>query len=308
MKYICLGYIDEDKWNAASENERNALMDACFAYDDQLRKNGHFAGGEALQSARNAITLRWQGGRVSATDGPFAETKEQLGGILALDARDMNHAIQLISEHPGVKAGPFEIRPAADLSAMIAQSQRRRSISGEGGPAEGRSADKDQLTGVTLRAFTPCLWFDGQAQEAAEFYTSIFKNSKISGITHYGKAGAEASGQPEGTVMTVAFRLDGQDFLALNGGPMFKFSPAISFIANCATQREVDELWERLSQGGEKGQCGWLTDRFGVSWQIVPTVLSEMLLEKDGEKFERVMEALMRMGKIDIETLRRAYE
>jgi hypothetical protein len=127
MKYICLGYIDEDKWRGISESERNAFMDQCFAYDDVLRKNGHFAGGDALQSARNAVTLRWENGKMSITDGPYAETKEQLGGILILEARDLNHAIQLMSDHPGVKAGPFEIRPAADLSALVAESARRRS-------------------------------------------------------------------------------------------------------------------------------------------------------------------------------------
>jgi len=127
MKYVCLGYAEEKKWETMSEGERNALVDECFAYDDVLRKNGHFVGGEALESARNATTLRWQGGKVSITDGPYAETKEQLGGILVLEARDVNHAIQLMSKHPGVKAGPFEIRPAADLSEMIRESEQRRS-------------------------------------------------------------------------------------------------------------------------------------------------------------------------------------
>lgn len=126
MKYICLGYIEEGKWETLSESEQQALMDECFAYDDVLRAGGHFVGGEALQSARNAITLRWREGKVSATDGPYAETKEQLGGILILEARDLNHAIQLMSEHPGVKVGPFEIRPADDLTAMVAASARRR--------------------------------------------------------------------------------------------------------------------------------------------------------------------------------------
>lgn len=133
MKYICLGYIEESKWEGMSESERNAMMDQCFAYDDVLRKNGHFIGGEALQSARNAVTLRWKSGKVSITDGPYAETKEQLGGILLLEARDLNHAIQLMSQHPGVKAGPFEIRPAGDLSALLAESERRRSTTKEGG-------------------------------------------------------------------------------------------------------------------------------------------------------------------------------
>lgn len=127
MKYICLGYIDESKWEGISESDRNAMIDECFTYDDELRKNGHFAGGEALQSARNAATLRFQNGKVSITDGPFAETKEQLGGILVLEANDLNHAIQLMSKHPGVKTGPFEIRPVADLSEMIRESERRRS-------------------------------------------------------------------------------------------------------------------------------------------------------------------------------------
>ncbi len=126
MKYICLGYMDEGHWNTMTESEREALMDECFSYDDKLRENGHFAGGEALESAGIATTLRWQNGKVSITDGPYAETKEQLGGILILEARDLNHAIRLISEHPGVKMGPFEIRPAADLSAMVADSEHRR--------------------------------------------------------------------------------------------------------------------------------------------------------------------------------------
>ncbi len=127
MKYICLGYCEEKKLETMSEEERNAFVDECFAYDDELRKNGHFVGGEALDSAQNAITLRWRGGKVIVTDGPFAETKEQLGGLLVLEAKDLNHAIQLMSKHPGVKAGPFEIRPAADISGMVVESERRRS-------------------------------------------------------------------------------------------------------------------------------------------------------------------------------------
>ena len=127
MKYICLGYIEDKKWETMPESERNAMMDECLAYDDVLRESGHFAGGEALDSPRNATTLRWVNGKVSVTDGPYAETKEQLGGILVLEARDLNHAIQLMSRHPGVKAGPFEIRPAADLTEMIRESEQRRS-------------------------------------------------------------------------------------------------------------------------------------------------------------------------------------
>jgi hypothetical protein len=128
MKFICLGYADEKKWETMPEAERDALIDECFAYDDVLRENGHFAGGEGLQSARTAATLRWQNGRVTVTDGPYAEAKEMLGGILILEARDRDHAIQLMSKHPGVRLGPFEIRPAEDLTEMIRQSERRRGV------------------------------------------------------------------------------------------------------------------------------------------------------------------------------------
>ncbi len=131
MKYICLGYYDEKQWETLSGSEQSALMDACFAYDDVLREGGHFAGGEALQTARNATTLRYKNGKMAVTDGPFAETKEQLGGILILEAKDLNHAIQLMSKHPGVKIGPFEIRPAEDLTGMIRESERRRSTTKE---------------------------------------------------------------------------------------------------------------------------------------------------------------------------------
>lgn len=126
MKYVCFGYYDEKKWETMPESERNAFMDECLAYDDELKKNGHMAGGEALQSAQNAITLRWRNNKVVVTDGPYAETKEQLGGFFVLEARDLNHAIQLMSKHPGVKAGPFEIRPIEDMSAAVAESERRR--------------------------------------------------------------------------------------------------------------------------------------------------------------------------------------
>ncbi len=129
MKFICLGYIDPKKWETMSDRERSAMMDECFAYDDVLRANRHFAGGEALDSPARAATLRWQNGRVSVTDGPYAETKEQLGGILILEADDLNHAIQLMSKHPGVRGGPFEIRPAADLTEFVRASERRRSAS-----------------------------------------------------------------------------------------------------------------------------------------------------------------------------------
>jgi predicted 3-demethylubiquinone-9 3-methyltransferase (glyoxalase superfamily) len=159
-----------------------------------------------------------------------------------------------------------------------------------------------------MQKITPFLWFDNQAEEAVKFYTSIFKNSKIKSVTRYGEAGAEVSGKPKGAVMTVTFEIEGQEFIALNGGPHFTFSPAISFVVNCKTQEEVDELWEKLSEDGETEQCGWLKDKYGVSWQIVPTVLGGMLQDKDPKKSEKVMEALLQMDKIDVKTLKQAYE
>jgi predicted 3-demethylubiquinone-9 3-methyltransferase (glyoxalase superfamily) len=163
-------------------------------------------------------------------------------------------------------------------------------------------------TGIAAQKITPFLWFDSQAEEAANFYVSIFRDSQIVSVARYGEAGAEASGRPEGTVMTVTFKLAGQEFIALNGGPAFTFSPAISFLVSCETQEEVDELWEKLSAGGETGECGWLKDKYGVSWQIVPTLLDEMLQDRDTRKSERVMKAMLQMKKIGLRTLKQAYE
>ncbi len=154
-----------------------------------------------------------------------------------------------------------------------------------------------------MQKITPFLWFVHNAEEAARHYVSIFKNSKVGGVVRYGDAGPG----PKGTVMIVTFQLEGQDFIALNGGPVFKFNEAISLSVDCKTQREVDDLWERLSDGGEKSRCGWLKDKFGLSWKIVPTALVEMLRDKNAEKSRRVMEAMMQMGKLDIERLRQAY-
>lgn len=155
-----------------------------------------------------------------------------------------------------------------------------------------------------MQKITPFLWFDGKAEEAANFYVSIFKNSKIESLSRYGEEGPG----PEGTVMSATFQLDGQEFIALNGGPLFTFSPAISFFVHCETQQEVDELWEKLSEGGETQQCGWLKDKFGVSWQVIPSVLGELLQDDDDEKASNVMKAMLQMEKIDIEGLQQAYD
>lgn len=159
------------------------------------------------------------------------------------------------------------------------------------------------------KQITPCLWFDSQAEDAANFYVSVFKNSKIKRISRYGKAGHEIHGRPAGSVMTVEFELDGQAFTALNGGPIFKFDEAISFQIPCETQDEIDYYWSRLTaDGGQEGPCGWVKDKFGLSWQVVPAALADMLVDSDADKRERVTTAFLQMKKFDIARLRRVYE
>src|SRR5262245_4831846 len=161
---------------------------------------------------------------------------------------------------------------------------------------------------MPLQRITPCLWFDDKAEEAARFYTGIFKRSRIGRISHYGEAGREIHGRPAGTVMTVEFELEGQTFTALNGGPLFTFNEAVSFQVSCEKQDEVDYYWDKLAEGGDEKaqQCGWLKDRYGVSWQVVPTILPALLDDPDAGKSQRAMEALLKMKKIDIATLQRA--
>ncbi|HKG15357.1 MAG TPA: VOC family protein [Pyrinomonadaceae bacterium] len=161
---------------------------------------------------------------------------------------------------------------------------------------------------MTMQKIITFLWFDTQAEEAANFYVSLFKNSKIESVSRYPAEGEDITGKQAGTVMTVKFRLDGQEFIALNGGPHFKFTEAVSLVVNCETQEEIDEFWEKLTEGGAEVQCGWLKDKYGLSWQIVPPVLDEMLQDADAEKAGRVMKAMLQMKKIDIQTLKRAYE
>ena len=158
-----------------------------------------------------------------------------------------------------------------------------------------------------MQKMTPCLWFDNQAEEAVNFYVSIFKNSKIGAVARYSEEAANVSGRPAGSVMTIKFELDGQEFLALNGGPIFQFSPAVSFIVNCDTQSEIDHLWKELCTGGKVMECGWLQDKYGVTWQIVPSVLDTMMQDKDTVKTGRVMSELLKMTKLEIEPLQRAY-
>jgi predicted 3-demethylubiquinone-9 3-methyltransferase (glyoxalase superfamily) len=155
-----------------------------------------------------------------------------------------------------------------------------------------------------MQKITPFLWFDNKAEEAVNLYVSIFKNSKVISVARYGDAGPG----PKGTVMTAQFQLEGQEFIALNGGPQFQFTEAVSFVVNCETQREVDELWAKLTEGGQESQCGWLKDKYGLSWQIVPTILPRLLTDKDPKKSQSVMQAMLQMKKIDIQALQQAYD
>jgi predicted 3-demethylubiquinone-9 3-methyltransferase (glyoxalase superfamily) len=159
-----------------------------------------------------------------------------------------------------------------------------------------------------MQKITPFLWYDNNAEEAASFYCSIFRNSKVGSVTRYDEAGANAAGRPAGSAMTVEFELEGQKFVALNGGPHFKFTEAVSFVVNCDNQEEVDYFWEKLSAGGQEVQCGWLKDKYGLSWQVVPTILPELFKQKDPAKAKRVMEAMLQMKKIDIAALKKASE
>jgi predicted 3-demethylubiquinone-9 3-methyltransferase (glyoxalase superfamily) len=159
-----------------------------------------------------------------------------------------------------------------------------------------------------MQKLTPCLWFDDKAEEAATFYVSIFKNSRLGSIARYGEAGAQASGRPKGSVMTVTFEIEGQEFVALNGGPLFTFSEAVSFMVKCNSQAEIDEVWSKLSEGGEEGPCGWLKDKYGLSWQIVVPEWDEMLRDKNTAKSERAMAAILHMSKPDLRRVQLAFE
>jgi predicted 3-demethylubiquinone-9 3-methyltransferase (glyoxalase superfamily) len=188
--------------------------------------------------------------------------------------------------------GPSETHRNADEFSSV------RSSNGQTSRQPAATTREDE----SMPEITPFLWFDTEGEEAAKFYTSVFPNSKIVDVARYGSAGP----RPEGMVMTVSFELDGQKFVALNGGPEFKFNEAISFEVSCKDQEEVDTYWSKLSEGGEEGPCGWLKDKFGVSWQIVPTVLVELLTDPDREKSQRVMQAMLSMKKIEIDELERA--
>ncbi len=191
----------------------------------------------------------------------------------------------------------------AILASAVAITMVTTLAIGDGRHAKKDHHDRGESTMTGRQKITPFLWFDGNADEAIDFYMSVFKNSRLISVSRHGDAGPGTKGK----VMTATFELEGQRFMALSGGPMYKFTEAISLFVNCETQQEVDELWEKLSEGGEQGRCGWLKDRFGLSWQIVPSALGELLQDKDPAKAKRVAEAMLQMGKIDIARLKSAH-
>jgi predicted 3-demethylubiquinone-9 3-methyltransferase (glyoxalase superfamily) len=274
MRYMMLIYSDESAW---TEEEREQCYKDSTELTHKLNASGQFVGASPLQPVATATTVQVRNGKRLITDGPFAETREQLGGYYMVDAANLDEAISIASQIPPAQKGTVEIRPVVDLP---------------------------DLPQVQTRRITPFLWFNDNAEEAVTLYTSIFKNSRIESIQRYGEAGPG----PKGQVMALTFQLEGQRFMALNGGPHYSFTPAISLFVDCNTQEEVDALWNKLSEGGQKNRCGWLQDKYGLSWQIIPKALGKLMSDPDASKSNRVMQAMLKMEKIEIEGLQKAYK
>ena len=267
MKFVCLGYIEESLWDSLPEDQRQRMMNECFDYDDHLRRGGHFVGGEALQPASKAVTLRSRNGTVDVVDGPYAETKEMLGGILLLEARDLNHAIALMSQHPGVKAGPFEIRPAAEeINALVA----------------ARDAAVAQHS-TSAAAIQPYLFFDGRCEEALEFYRAAL-GAQIDMVMRYKDSpeppppGMVPPGYEE-KVMHASFRVGGATVMASDGCGAANTFSGFSLALSVPTEAEADRSFDALADGGQvqmplaktfwSPRFGMVTDRFGVGWMVM---------------------------------------
>jgi predicted 3-demethylubiquinone-9 3-methyltransferase (glyoxalase superfamily) len=290
--------IKADERTEAGAMPSEQLLAAMGKFNEELVKAGVMLAGEGLHPSSKGKRVRFSEGKATVIDGPFTDAKELIAGFWLWQVKSMDEAVEWVKRMPGPDDLPdgasaeIEIRPvfeAEDFGAEFTPELREQEA---------------RLRAQIEQKITPFLWFDTQAEEAMNFYTAIFKNSKVGNVTRYGEAGPG----PEGSVMTASFELEGLQFTALNGGPEFKFTEAISFLVDCKSQKEVDELWEKLSEGGEEGPCGWLKDKYGVSWQIVPAILTELLNDPDPEKSQRVTEAMLQMKKIDIQTLQQAYD
>jgi predicted 3-demethylubiquinone-9 3-methyltransferase (glyoxalase superfamily) len=287
-----------------------AELEAMTRFNQELVDAGIMLAGEGLHPTSKGVRVRFEGSDRVVTDGPFPETKEVVAGYWLWELGSMEEAIEWARRAPMFEGAELEIRPLFeddDLGEAFTPELREREARMRARIEARRNGAGDPF--AAQDRLTPCLWFDSEAEAAAAFYTQVFPNSRIVRVNRYNGAGTEIHGRPEGSVMTVDLELDGQSFVALNGGPHFQFNEAVSFMVHCDSQDEVDHYWERLGDGGDPSaqQCGWLKDRFGVSWQVVPRGLNELVQGPDYEASQRAMNTLLRMKKIDLRALEKAY-
>lgn len=277
---------------------------AMMKYNEELQKAGVLLSLDGLHPPSAGVRVSFAGGKPTATDGPFAESKEVLGGYWMIRVNSKEEAVEWAQRCPGSSNEIIEIRQVQEMEDFPADVQQAAAGFDEMQKQAAHRSEKNK------QDLVPCLWFDRNAEEAVNFYTSIFKNSKIGNVSRYTEGGQEVHGMPAGTALMIEFELDGRPFTALNGGPVFKFNEAVSFQVHCEAQEEVDYYWSKLGEGGDVAaqQCGWLKDKFGLSWQIVPIVIIKLMTDKDVAKSGRVMNALMKMKKIDIAKLQEAYD
>lgn len=314
MRFIIIVKATRDSEAGVMPDEQ--LIAAMATYHEELMKAGVLLDASGLQPSSKGWRIRYSGAKRTLVDGPYTESKELIAGYTMIQMKTREEAIAWTKRYPNPvgegKEAEIEVRQLFELDDFApgdAIEHFREMDTGIKSRRVEPVIEGHKISMQSMQTITPCLWFDHQAEQAAEFYTAIFKNSKIVNISRYGKAGHEVHGMQAGTVMTVAFELDGQTFTALNGGPIFKFNEAISLQVNCETQQEVDYYWAKLSEGGDEKaqQCGWLKDKYGLSWQIVPGILIEMFSHPVSEKSERAMNAMLQMKKIDINELQQAY-
>lgn len=314
MRFIII--VKASKDSEAGVMPQEQLIAAMAQYHEELMQAGVLLDASGLQPSSKGWRIRYSGTKRTLTEGPFAPSDELIAGYTMIQVKTLEEAIEWTKRFPNPagegKEAEIEVRQLFELENFAPGAAIERFRAMDAGIKKRRIEpviEGHKISLQSVQTFTPCLWFDDQAEEAARFYTSVFKNSKVVNIARYGEAGHEFHGRQAGTVMTVSFELDGQTFTALNGGPIFKFNEAISLQVNCETQQEVDYYWEKLTEGGDEKaqQCGWLKDKYGVSWQVVPAIMNEIFSGPETEKSERAMNAMLQMKKIDIKALQKAY-
>ena len=295
--------IKADKDSEAGKMPDNKLLTEMGKFNEQLVDAGIMLSGDGLHPSTEGKRIMFKGNQRTVINGPFPEAKELIAGYWIWKVDSMDVAVEWAKRCPN----PTGVESEIELRPIFEQEEFGNALTPELREQEDKLRAKIEKN-ISEQKITTFLTFDSQAEEAAKFYVSIFKNSKIVSVSYYDKVSSEVSGKAAGDVMTVEFDIEGQKFITLNAGPEFKFSPAISLFVSCKTQEEIDNLWAKLSEGGKVIECGWLEDKYGVSWQIVPSVLDEMLHDKDSGKSQRVMKAMLQMKKLDIRILRQAYE